>query len=99
MTMPKLPFKVVCVDDHANMFESREGLLAARERRKSGREAPSDGLSISLTVGKTYTVKRERLGMYAIRDDTNGVYLFPKALFRRVRLRSVAPAGRTRDRA
>lgn len=99
MPKAKFPSSVICVDDHAYIFESREKLLAAKERRKSGREAPSDRLSISLTVWKTYTVKRERLGMYAIRDDTNGVYLFPKALFRRVRLRSVAPEGRTRGRA
>lgn len=94
--MPKAPkpLKVICVDDHAFIFESREKLLAARERRKAGREAPGDRLSISLTVGKTYTVKHERLGMYAIRDDTKGVYLFPKSMFRRVRSKS----RRTRKR-
>jgi len=96
MPKPSKQFKVICVDDHAFIFESRDELLAARKRRTAGREARGDRLSISLTVGKTYVVRRECLGMYAIRDDTNGVYLFPKSMCRRVRAKR---PGRRADRA
>jgi hypothetical protein len=36
MPSRKPPFKMICMDDHAFIFESREKLLAARKRQMAG---------------------------------------------------------------
>jgi hypothetical protein len=72
--MSRYPFKVVCVDDHAYLSCDADGVPCA---------PPDDErLSCSLTIGKVYEVLAEDLGMYAIVDDTEGKYLFPKSRFR-----------------
>jgi hypothetical protein len=69
-----LPFRVVCIDDHAYLSADAGG-----NPRTPG---PDERLTVSLTIGKVYEVVGERLGMYGIVDDTGGKYLFPKSRFR-----------------
>lgn len=69
------PFDVICVSDRAYLSSDEDG----RPKKPS----PDERLTGSLTVGKTYTVLGERLGMYSIIDDTGERYLHPKDRFRR----------------
>lgn len=83
MTMPKLPFKVVCVDDHTFLFESREAMLAFNERMERGEERPGDRCH-DLTIGKVYEVTEIDRGMYRIIDDSGEDYLYPITKFERI---------------
>lgn len=74
--MSHFPVKVVCVSDEAYLGSDEQG----RVKAATGDER----LTGSLTVGKTYLVLGEDLGMYALVDDTGEEYLFPKDRFRRV---------------
>ena len=76
--MTAFPFKVVCVDDHAylHLEEDEDGVVRNVPPR------PDERLSCSLTIGKIYEVASERLGMWALIDDTGEPYLFPKSRFR-----------------
>jgi len=65
--------RVVCVSDKAYLAFDDEGNPRPVAKR--------DRLRVSLTIGKTYEVVGERLGMYAIIDDTGGRYLYPKDRF------------------
>ncbi len=71
--------KVVCIDDHCYLFpvvDENDVVIG------SGPPRPDDRFVGSLTIGKVYEVIRERLGMYAIVDDTGESYLYPKSRFR-----------------
>ncbi len=74
--MATYPFDVICVSDRAYLASDAEG----RPKKPS----PHDRLKGSLTVGRTYQVLGERLGMYSIIDDTGERYLYPKDRFRAV---------------
>ena len=73
--MSQFPFEVVCVSDRAYLDSDEHGLRPA---------TGDERLTGSLTVGKTYVVLGEDLGMYALVDDTGEEYLFPKDRFQRV---------------
>lgn len=69
--------KAICVDDHAYIWVDSRG----RPRKPLANER----LLASLTIGKVYKLRGEDLGMWAILDDTRGVYLYPKNRFRLLR--------------
>jgi hypothetical protein len=70
-------FRVVCIDNHA--------FLALDEEGRPRQPGPDERLASSLTIDKVYEVLAVEHGMYRIVDDTGEDYLFPKAMFRRVR--------------
>ncbi len=69
--------RAVCIDDHA--------YLSADSKGRPRKPLPDERLHLSLTIGKVYKLRGEALGMWAILDDTGGVYLFPKSRFRLLR--------------
>lgn len=77
------PFKVACLDNHTFLFESREALLAFRERMAAGEDRPGDRCH-DLTIGKVYDAEEAESGMYSIIDDSGEGYLYPVSKFRRV---------------
>lgn len=66
--------RALCIDDHEYLGVDESGCLGAPK--------PGARFLVSLTVGKVYEVRGECMGMWAILDDTDEVYLFPKARFR-----------------
>ena len=81
--MANEPFKVICVDDHTFLFQSREAMLAFNERMAAGQEKPGDRCH-DLTIGKVYEVTETDRGMYRIIDDSGEDFLYAVSKFRRV---------------
>ncbi len=69
------PFAAVCTSDQALMAD-RNGVLVAAE--------PGERDSVLLTVGETYVILGERLGMYIVVNNMGSTSLHPKPYFRRV---------------
>lgn len=84
MTAPKPPFKVVCVDNHTFLFQSRDALLAFNDRMKCGEEQPGDRCD-DLTIGRVYEGTEIDRGMCRIIEDSGEDYLYPMSRFGRVR--------------
>lgn len=82
-TLPDPPFRVICIDDHTFLFQSRTAMLVFNERMAAGQEKPGDRCG-DLTIGKFYEVTEIDGGMYRVIDDSGEDYLYPASKFRRV---------------
>ena len=81
---PKPWQRAVCIDNLAILGVDSEGKLTE--------PGPEDRYRVSLTIGRVYEIRGERLGMWAILDDTGDVYLFPKSNFRILPREGASPA-------
>lgn len=65
-----------CIDDHTIFGVDESGLITP--------PGPNDRYLASLTIGKVYAILGEDrdTGMWRIRDDMGGLYLYPKNRFR-----------------
>lgn len=71
---PEFPFTVVCISNRPYLASSAVG--------DPGAPGPEGLLEVWVTVGKSYEVSNEYMGMYAIIDDTDESCWFPKSRFR-----------------
>lgn len=71
--MSEYPFYAVCVNDQA--------VVAANDRGEVVAAGPGDRHSLLLTVGKTYKILGEKLGMYIVVNNMGTTSLHPKPDF------------------
>ena len=76
-------FKVICLDNHTFLFQSREAMLASQKRVECGQEKPGDRCH-DMTIGKVYEVTETDGDMYQIVDDSGEDYLYPMSKFERI---------------
>ena len=73
--MSEYPRYAVCLSDQAVIAMGEDGCLVA-----AGTE---DRNSLLLTVGKTYKILGEKMGMYIVANNIGTTSLHPKAQFQR----------------